>query len=213
MKKIRLKNRHRYQRSVGYSEMKKLISSPKIVESCDDAGKDIKLEELILNYELKKESTTINKNGKVIRYSDEFKEAVVMEILSGLISRDGAKRKYGIGGKTTVQKWIQKHQNSAMIYTIHELEHRKEEKSIKEVEFQNLRLRKELELSKLKVHELNVMIDTAEIKTEVPIRKLFHQESLNYPCDHNNKIPVFSLNHFSMLAKRCTIKLMELVGM
>lgn len=212
MKKFRLKNRHRYQRSVGNSELKKLISSPKIVESFDDPGKDIKLEALNLINDSKKERMYEFKNENAIRYSDEFKKAVIMEVLDGL-SKDGAMRKYGIGGHTTVLRWVQQYENSLKAVPIQENQHRQVEKSLKEVEYENRRLRKELELSNLKVRELNVIIDTAEINTEVPIRKLLSQDSYNYSKEMGKRESFLSLRQLSTTAKRFTIKVMELVGM
>ena len=38
-------------------------------------------------------------------YSTAFKIQVVKEVMSGLISKDGARRKYNIGGKSTILKW------------------------------------------------------------------------------------------------------------
>ncbi len=42
---------------------------------------------------------------KGLRYSERFKRQVVMEVLSGQLTRNGAMRKYGIGGSTTVHRW------------------------------------------------------------------------------------------------------------
>lgn len=213
MKKFRFKNRHKNQRTVGNSEMKKQTSSPQIVDSIDETVKDIKMEEATMIDDLKKEPTAVCKNGKAVRYSDEFKEAVVMEVLNGLISKDGAKRKYGIGGKSTVLKWIRKHQNSDVMHSNQENEHQHIDKSIKDIEFQNLRLRRELELSKLKVRELNLMIDIAEIKTEVPIRKLLRQDSYEYSKEIGKKKSFLSLVRLLTTAKRFTSRMKQFVGL
>lgn len=42
------------------------------------------------------------------KYSMSFKLQVVEEVTSGKLSQSGAQRKYGIGGNTTVSKWIKK---------------------------------------------------------------------------------------------------------
>lgn len=44
----------------------------------------------------------------VYRYSDSFKQKVVSEIENGQLSFGEAQRRYGIGGSTTIQKWIRK---------------------------------------------------------------------------------------------------------
>lgn len=43
-----------------------------------------------------------------IHYSAEFKNNLVSEVLSGKLSKDEAKRVYGIRGNSTVLKWIRK---------------------------------------------------------------------------------------------------------
>ena len=47
-----------------------------------------------------------------ISYSFAFKQKVVKEVESGAISKDGARRKYGIGGKTTVLNWCRQYGNT-----------------------------------------------------------------------------------------------------
>lgn len=46
---------------------------------------------------------------KVKSYSDEFKKAVVKEVILGEISQAGAMRKYGIGGSQTLPRWLAKY--------------------------------------------------------------------------------------------------------
>ena len=43
-----------------------------------------------------------------IDYSAKFKNNLVSEVLSGKLSKDEAKRVYGIRGNSTVLKWIRK---------------------------------------------------------------------------------------------------------
>jgi len=42
-------------------------------------------------------------------YDEAFKIRVVKEVESGLLSKDAARRKYGIRGKTTVLSWCRKY--------------------------------------------------------------------------------------------------------
>ena len=46
---------------------------------------------------------------KLISYPESFRIKVVREVENGLISKEGARRKYGIGGKTTVLLWCRKY--------------------------------------------------------------------------------------------------------
>ena len=41
-----------------------------------------------------------------IYYSLRFKERVVLEVLNGRLSAEGARKKYNIGGKMTVYRWL-----------------------------------------------------------------------------------------------------------
>jgi len=49
------------------------------------------------------------KNGYKIYYSESFRIKVVKEVENGIISKEEARRKYGIGGKTTVLSWCRKY--------------------------------------------------------------------------------------------------------
>ena len=44
-----------------------------------------------------------------VRYSEIFRIRVVREIENGILSKEAARRKYGIGGKTTVLFWCRKY--------------------------------------------------------------------------------------------------------
>lgn len=101
-------------------------------------------------------------------YSDEFKETVVKQVLDGIISKEEAKRRYGIRGSSAVLNWIRNFeftQNSNMEKI------KKSGKSLEELEAENLRLKQELEMEQLRSRALNVMIDIAEDKFKIPIRK------------------------------------------
>ena len=49
------------------------------------------------------------KNGYNIYYSESFRIKVVKEVENEIISKEEARRKYGIGGKTTVLSWCRKY--------------------------------------------------------------------------------------------------------
>ena len=151
-----------------------------------------------------------NKQRETLRYSEEFKKAVVVEVLEGL-SKDGAMRKYGIGGHTTVLRWIRQYENSPETNSIRENQPRHLEKSFKYVVSENRRLRKERELSKTKVDGFKVIIDKTEIKTETPIRKLSRHDSNNYSKKMGKKGLFLSLRYLSTQVKRFTNKIKEFV--
>lgn len=46
------------------------------------------------------------------RYSESFKKSVVRQVENGQLTKDGAKFKYNIGGKSTVLNWCRKYGKS-----------------------------------------------------------------------------------------------------
>lgn len=105
---------------------------------------------------------------KVNHYSDDFKMQVVQEVLHGEISKEEARRKYGIGGKSTVLKWIRKFEGSCpKILFMSE----KKEKTVEQLKNEIEQLNRQLNYEKLKSKVLDTMIDIAESEFKIPIRK------------------------------------------
>jgi transposase-like protein len=102
-------------------------------------------------------------------YSQSFKKSVVQEVLSGQLSKEEARRRYGIKGKSAVLNWIRKFD------TADTKKMKKKTKTspanLQLLEAENKRLQEELELERLRVFSLNVMIDLAEEEFKIPIRK------------------------------------------
>jgi len=105
---------------------------------------------------------------KVKHYSDDFKTKVVDEILSGQICKESARRKYGIGGSTTILKWIRKLEG-AKPKRLFMLE--KREKTKEQLELEIEQLKHQLEYEKLKSEAFDTMIDIAEEEFKISIRK------------------------------------------
>jgi len=77
--------------------------------------------------------------AEIVRYSDCFKRAVIEEIEKKGLSIEACRRKYSIGGATTIQKWLKKYGKNHLLNkivrvgTIDEIQAlRKELKAIKE---------------------------------------------------------------------------------
>ena len=85
-----------------------------------------------------------------VRYSDCFKRSIVEEIEKNGLSIEDCRRKYGIGGSTTIQKWLKKYGKNHLlnkivrVETIDEIQEinalKKENKALKEA-FANLSLK------------------------------------------------------------------------
>lgn len=102
-------------------------------------------------------------------YSDEFKKSVVKQVLLGHISKEEARRRYGIKGKSAVLNWIRKFDYSQTHQMTNKCKARHPDTT--QLESENKRLHQELEMERLRVLSLNVMIDLAEEQFKIPIRK------------------------------------------
>ena len=49
-----------------------------------------------------------SRKNVAIRYSEAFKHQVISEVESGSSSIDEVRKKYGIGGKTSIQNWMKR---------------------------------------------------------------------------------------------------------
>ena len=107
---------------------------------------------------------------KVKQYSDEFKNKVVEEVLSGQMCKEEAKRKYGIGGSSTVLKWIRKFEGSRPKKLFMS---EKKEKTVEQLKLRIEQLKHQLEYEKLKSEAFDTMIDIAEKEFKIPIRKKY----------------------------------------
>ena len=107
---------------------------------------------------------------KVKHYSDEFKNKVVEEVLLGQICKEEAKRKYGIGGSSTVLNWIRKFEGSRPKKL---LMSEKKEKTVEQLKLEIEQLKHQLEYEKLKSEAFDTMIDIAEREFKIPIRKKY----------------------------------------
>jgi transposase-like protein len=108
------------------------------------------------------------KMKEVNRYPDEFKKSVVKEVLSCQITQAEAMRRYGIRGKSLILNWIRK--SNPMKQKMKSIDSKANER-ITRLEIENERLRKELDLERVRSLSLNVMIDFAEKEFNIPIRK------------------------------------------
>ena len=111
-------------------------------------------------------------------YSMTFKLSVVKEVEQGLISVTGARRKYGIQGKTTVLNWLRKYGNFDWEnQTPSNMPKSKEQKileleqKVKLLEKQKAFWEHQAERADKKAIFFDMMIDMAEKEFNIPIRK------------------------------------------
>lgn len=111
-------------------------------------------------------------------YSMSFKLQVVAEVESEELSINGALRKYGIQGHSTVLAWIRKYGTFDREYQIQRVMAKTPEQKILELEQkikllerQNASLEKQLDTSDQKAVIFDMMIEIAEKEFKIPIRK------------------------------------------
>lgn len=108
-------------------------------------------------------------------YSEAFKRKVVMEVENGILSKDGAKYRYGIRGNSIVLDWCRKYgrlqhpqtqTRTVMPRTETEDEHRQLERRIEELE-------KALRTATVKVEVYKSLLEVAKEKLGIDIKKNF----------------------------------------
>ena len=104
---------------------------------------------------------------QVNHYTDRFKESVIREVLEGGESLASVSRKYGIGGKTTISRWIAKFKASTSSVTLMSKEQKSKEELLAEIEL----LKRQLFHQKLRADAYDTMIDIAESELNIDIRK------------------------------------------
>jgi transposase len=102
-------------------------------------------------------------------YSDEFRKKVVLEVLSGKLTKEQAKTKYGIKGNSAVLNWIRQ-------YEYDKRQNKEEERAIKKkdplaLERRIKELERECEDANLKAELYEEMIKEAEKRMGLEIRK------------------------------------------
>jgi len=86
-----------------------------------------------------------------IRYSEAFKLQVIGELESGALgSQEEARRKYGIGGRTTIHKWLRRYGRNHLLSKVIRVEKPEERDQIKVLKRRIRELEKALADSKVK---------------------------------------------------------------
>jgi transposase len=104
-------------------------------------------------------------------YSESFKRKVVYEVRTGQINKDEARRRYNIPGKSTVLNWCRQY---GKVKEIPEESVADKEELLKELEQlkkENNRLQQDLENAELKAFAYEKLIEVAEKRLGVEIKK------------------------------------------
>jgi transposase len=116
------------------------------------------------------------KNSTVPRtyFSDVLKLRIIQQVVSGSISKEAAKRKYGIKGNSAILKWMRKFGYIGNPYQPTEVMESKDlSDDPADLKLRIKALEKALADAKLSSEAYSTMIDIAEQEFKIPIRKKF----------------------------------------
>ena len=125
----------------------------------------------------KKEEIVKKKSHGNIKYDESFKLQVVRETIAGKISKEKARRKYGIKSKSAILEWTRQYSGEkGYDKRGKRLKNKETEINIEHLSKQTnriLELEELLRKEKLKVVLSNTMIDIAEEEFVINIRKKY----------------------------------------
>lgn len=109
------------------------------------------------------------------KFTDEDKMSIVSEyVISGRPAQEIIE-KYHLSSRQTLFNWMDKYVNERELVSLPEKEEDMAKKTpedrVRELEAENRRLSKALELEKLRAEAYNTMIDLAEKTFNIPVRK------------------------------------------
>ena len=111
-----------------------------------------------------------------VRYSISFKQKVVKEVESGL-AIEAVRRRYDIGGGSTIQKWIRQFGKNHLLNKIVRVETRDEKDRVKELEAEVKKLKLALADSMLENRALETLIEIVDEHYDTDVKKNFAQQS------------------------------------
>ncbi len=100
----------------------------------------------------------------------------VLDILKGVTTAEEVRKKYDITSINSVYTWIGKYVSQEKVVSLEDpteedMAYKSKDDQIRELKAQLRQARKEAELEKLRVHAYDTMINLAEEKFNIPIRK------------------------------------------
>lgn len=112
-----------------------------------------------------------------LRYSNSFKLMIVQEVEVGS-TPEAVRRRYGIGGRETIQNWIKKYGKHHLLNKIVRVETMNEKDRLRELEAENKKLKVKLAETYLAKDCLEELITMANEIYKTDIKKNFGTRSL-----------------------------------
>ena len=112
-------------------------------------------------------------------FSEPFKRSIVEQIISGSISKEGARQRYGIKGKSAILNWQRNYEKYGRCslnlcsypMPLKSSKSNQVEPSQEDLKARIKQLERQLEDEQLRSEAYSRMIDAAETELKVPIRK------------------------------------------
>lgn len=105
-------------------------------------------------------------------YSDSFKLGVVARVVNGEMSKEEARKRFGIGGKSSILEWMRKYRYcttpSTQLPMVSQSETSEDPEELKK---QVQQLEKKLKTERIRSEFYRTMIDVAERELGISIRK------------------------------------------
>jgi transposase-like protein len=115
------------------------------------------------------------KSKTTSRYENSFKRQVVLEVLSGSITKEEARRRYNIGGKSTILDWMRDFAGLKMKVAVGNpmpiLQQMDISKDKTELEEKIKQLEAKLEYAELKGRAYQIMVEIAKEKYNLDLEK------------------------------------------
>jgi transposase len=113
----------------------------------------------------------------VIRYSIRFRQKVVREIEEEGLTIEAAKRRYGIGGGQTIQRWMRKFGKYHLLEKIIRIESMEEKDKVKKMQDEIRKLKEALADSMMAQKCLEAVIQEANKEYKTDLKKSFGSDA------------------------------------
>jgi transposase-like protein len=136
--------------------------------SCPDIGGQI----------LNKNLTQImaKQQKEIVRYSISFKRKVVGEIEQEGLTFGSARRRYGIKGGATIQRWVRKFGKNHLLNKIVRVEMKGEQDRVKQLEAEIKKLKMALADATMEKHALQTLIEIVNEHYHTDVKKNLGQQ-------------------------------------
>jgi len=145
--------------------------------SCPEIGLQ-NVSNIFINLKKKGQELMETKQKETKQYSISFKQKVITEIESGKLTKEGARKLYGIGGGSVINGWIKKLGKLHLLNKVVRIELKDEGSRLKQLEKEKKALESALAQAHLKLIVYESIIEVAEEELGIDLKKNLKPEPL-----------------------------------